>query len=80
MKTHSSHTHALKHPPQPQGIDVDPNVNFTKVTLRLEGYSGDDITNICRWGARRCSFSTREAGASKQGRPAVPLCQPPFFT
>ncbi|KAI8464204.1 MAG: P-loop containing nucleoside triphosphate hydrolase protein [Monoraphidium minutum] len=31
-----------------KGIDVDPNVEFTAVTSRLDGYSGDDITNICR--------------------------------
>ena len=31
-----------------QGIDVDPGVDFAAVTARLDGYSGDDITNICR--------------------------------
>lgn len=35
--------------PDPQGIDVDPNVDWSKVTSRLDGYSGDDITNICRF-------------------------------
>jgi hypothetical protein len=32
-----------------QGIDVEPNVNFEMVASKLGGYSGDDITNICRW-------------------------------
>jgi hypothetical protein len=31
-----------------QGIDIEPNVNFEVVAGRLGGYSGDDITNICR--------------------------------
>lgn len=31
-----------------QGIDVEPNVNFEAVASKLHGYSGDDITNICR--------------------------------
>lgn len=34
-----------------QGIDVDPAVNFDAISARLDGYSGDDITNICR-----CAF------------------------
>lgn len=31
-----------------KGIDIEPNVNFDVVAGKLGGYSGDDITNICR--------------------------------
>jgi hypothetical protein len=31
-----------------QGIDVDADVDFQEITRQLGGYSGDDITNICR--------------------------------
>lgn len=31
-----------------KGIDVEPTVNFELISSRLQGYSGDDITNICR--------------------------------
>lgn len=31
-----------------QGIDVAPDVDFQEITRQLGGYSGDDITNICR--------------------------------
>lgn len=36
-----------------QGIDIEPNVNFDVVAGKLGGYSGDDITNICRCGCRQ---------------------------
>lgn len=31
-----------------KGIDIDANVDFDVITRELDGYSGDDITNICR--------------------------------
>ena len=31
-----------------QGIDVAPDMDFELVNSKLGGYSGDDITNICR--------------------------------
>lgn len=31
-----------------QGIDIAPDVDFDAINSKLVGYSGDDITNICR--------------------------------
>ena len=47
----------------PQGIDIDPGVDFGAVTSRLEGYSGDDITNICRCGGGGAAVGPAGGGA-----------------
>jgi len=29
-------------------VELDPNVDLTKIAEKLDGYSGADITNVCR--------------------------------
>lgn len=29
-------------------VKVEPNVNLTEIATKLKGYSGADITNVCR--------------------------------
>ena len=36
------------HKQQTKGLELAPDVDFGSITSRLGGYSGDDITNICR--------------------------------
>ena len=31
-----------------QGVDVGHDVEFDKIAARAAGYSGDDLTNVCR--------------------------------
>lgn len=30
-------------------VKVDSSVNLADIAKKLEGYSGADITNVCRW-------------------------------
>lgn len=30
-------------------VKLDPNVDLTAISRKLEGYSGADITNVCRY-------------------------------
>ncbi len=31
-----------------QDVEVEPNINFEKLSNLTKGYSGDDLTNVCR--------------------------------
>ena len=52
-----------------RGVDVAPDVDLDEVARRTEGYSGDDLTNICRDASALCPQPACGEAPCTQGHP-----------
>ena len=59
-----------------QGVELDGDVDFDELARMTEGYSGDDLTNVCRDAAMNGMRRKILGKSPEEIRQAVPLSEP----